>query len=328
VLSEVNEEWIKRVRTWMALNAKNRKVVEGEVAPDRNEEMHIYQTLAGAWPLNSEVFPQFRTRMTEYIRKANREAKVHTRWTNPQLEREASIEAFVNSLTSPASSNRFRREFVTFHEKIAYFGAINGLAQLLMKLTAPGVPDIYQGGELWDLHLVDPDNRRAVDYEVRKKILNQMERQCQRGMNSASYVEEIVSSWRDGRIKFFTTWKTATFRRECPQLFLDGSYGALKVTGKRARNVFAFARFDGKRFAIVVVPKWLAASKAPMTQRPMRGFWANTAVVLPEKLRHACKNIFTEETMEAGRSHAGKLRVASLLSDFPVACLRAMNTSR
>src|SRR3984957_3004163 len=195
---------MKRVKVWMGLNAKARKMVQGEVAPDRNEEIHIYQTLAGAWPLNAEGFPQFRKRMTEYIRKANREAKVHTRWTNPNPEREAAVEEFVNSLTSQAANNGFHRDFVSFHEKIAYFGAINGLAQLLVKLMAPGIPDVYQGGELWDLHLVDPDNRRAVEYEMRKKILEQMEGSCGRGMNSASYLEEIVSSWRDGGGKFFT----------------------------------------------------------------------------------------------------------------------------
>ncbi len=325
VLSDMNKEWTKRVKHWMALNAKARKIVKGEIAPDRNEEIHIYQTLAGAWPLNSENIPQFRERMAEYIHKANREAKVHTRWTNPNPEREAAVEKFVNSLTSPAASNRFRRDFVEFHEKVAYFGAINALAQLLVKLTVPGIPDVYQGCELWDLHLVDPDNRRAVDYEARKKILEQIERQCERGMNAGSYIEEIVSGWRDGRVKFFTTWKTANFRREFPQLLLNGSYEVLQATGKRAENVFAFARSQGKRFAIVVVPKWLAASGAPMRQTSMRGFWGNTAVTLPGKLQQECKNIFTDETIEPERSRgAGILRVAELLTDFPVACLRGV----
>ena len=325
VLSEMNEEWMKRVKVWMGLNVKARKMVQGEAAPDRNEEIHIYQTLAGAWPLHAEDFPQFRKRLTAYIHKANREAKVHTRWTNPNPEREAAVEEFVNSLTSQSTNNRFLRDFLRFHEKIAYFGAINGLAQLLVKLMAPGIPDVYQGGELWDLHLVDPDNRRAVEYEMRKKILEQMEGSCGRGMNSASYLEEIVSSWRDGRVKFFTTWKAANFRREIPQLFLSGKYEPLRVTGKRVENVFAFARFHRKRFAIVVAPKWLAASKAPMSQKSMRGFWANTELVLPERLQHECKNIFTNEMIEAERWRGNrKLRVADLLGDFPVACLRAV----
>jgi (1->4)-alpha-D-glucan 1-alpha-D-glucosylmutase len=324
VLSEMNEEWTKRVKVWMGFNAKARKMVKGEIAPDRNEEIHIYQTLAGAWPLDAADFSQFRKRITEYIRKANREAKVHTRWTNPNPEREAAVEEFVNALTSQAASNRFLRNFVGFHEKIAYFGAINGLAQLLVKFTAPGTPDVYQGGELWDLHLVDPDNRSQVDYDLRKNILEQMERRCESGMNLGKYIEEIVCGWRDGRVKLFTTSKTANFRRECPQLFSDGSYEILKVTGKRAENVFAFARVHSKRFAITAVPKWLAAGRAPMSQKVMRSFWGNTELTLPKRLQHECKNIYTDETMDSGRARGGgKLRVAELLGDFPVACLRA-----
>jgi (1->4)-alpha-D-glucan 1-alpha-D-glucosylmutase len=324
VLSEMSEEWSRRVKHWIGLNAAARKMVRGEITPDRNEEIYIYQTLAGAWPLNAEEFPQFRKRMTEYIRKANREAKVHTRWTNPNPEREVVVEKFVNSLTSPAASNRFRQGFVTFHKKIAYFGAINGLAQVLVKLTTPGIPDVYQGGELWDLHLVDPDNRGAVDYEARKKIIEQMERCCGHGMRAASYIEEIVNGWRDGRVKFYTTWKAANFRRDNPRLFLNGSYEVLKVTGKRAENVFAFARFHGRRFAIVVVPKWLAASKAPMSQKSMPGFWGGTAVALPKRLAHEFRNIFTDQKLKTARSRGDEiLPVAQLLGDFPVACLRA-----
>lgn len=329
VLSELHEEWVKRVKLWMVLNARARKTIQGEIAPDRNEELYIYQTLVGAWPLNSVDFQQFRSRMTEHILKANREAKVHTRWISPNAEREAAVETFVDSLTSPATSNRFRRDFSVFHEKIAYFGAINGLAQVLVKLTVPGVPDVYQGCELWDLRLVDPDNRRPVDYEVAKKFLDQMERRCEHGMDRVSYMEEIVSSWRDGRIKLFVTWKTVNFRRERPQLFLEGSYEMLKVTGKRAQNIFAFLRLHGKHSTIVVVPKWLAASKAPTIQNAMRGFWANTAVTLPKRLQQAWRNIFTDETIEVERSRGGAiLRVATLLADLPVACLQSSRASK
>jgi (1->4)-alpha-D-glucan 1-alpha-D-glucosylmutase len=325
VLSEINQAWMKRVKLWMRWNAKARKVVKGEIAPDRNEEILIYQTLAGAWPLTTEEFPDFQKRMTEYIRKANREAKVHTRWTNVNPEREEAVERFVNVLLSQAPSNRFRRDFASFHEKIAYFGAMNGLAQLVVKMAAPGIPDIYQGGEFWDLHLVDPDNRGPVDYEARKKILEQVERRCEGGMNPASYVQEIVASWRDGRVKFFAAWKLANLRRELPQLFSNGSYEVLKVSGKRAENVFAFARFQGRRVVIAVVPKWLATGRAPMRQESMRGFWANTAVVLPARLNRECVNVFTGDTIEATRVRGGgQLPVAELLADFPVACLRGV----
>ncbi len=322
VLSEIPEEWKEHLRRWAKWNGRKARVVEGRAAPDRNEEIFIYQTLAGAWPLDEKELPAFRNRMREYIFKAAREAKVHTRWTRPNPQQEKALQGFVTAITKSGEKNLFLADFRTFHKKIAYFGMLNGLGQALIKITSPGVPEIYQGCELWDLRLVDPDNRRAVNYAIRAKFLAEMEKRCQGYESAREFTEELVSCWHDGRIKLYVIWKVLNLRRHNPVLFLEGRFELLKVTGRRASNVFAYARQRGKSWLVVVVPKWLAHAKAPLSQREMRKFWSNTQIQLPDREPGHCVNLLGGTTLsktDAGSQNG--LRVAELLGDFPVACV-------
>jgi (1->4)-alpha-D-glucan 1-alpha-D-glucosylmutase len=227
----------------------------------------------------------------------------------------------VTAITT-TKTNEFLADFQKLQQKIAYFGMLNGLAQTLIKITSPGVPEIYQGCDLWDLRLVDPDNRRVVDYAIRAKFLAEMEERSKGGASGNEFRKEIVTHWPDGRIKLYIIWRVLNLRRQNPALFQEGSFEPLEVSGKRANNVIAYARRGGKRGLIVVAPKWLAQAKAPMNQQDMRKFWSNTAIRLPVRASGHWVNLFGDLAVpiqDAG--NRGTLKVADLLGDFPVACL-------
>jgi (1->4)-alpha-D-glucan 1-alpha-D-glucosylmutase len=322
VLSEIPAEWSRRLIRWNKWNAKKRGVVKGQPAPDRNEEIFIYQTLLGAWPLDENELRTFEKRLREYMTKAVREAKVHTRWIRPNLEHEKHLEEFVAAIIKPGHRNLFLQDFLRFHKTIAYFGMLNGLSQALIKMTAPGVPEIYQGCELWDFRLVDPDNRRPVDYSRRAKFLAEIEKQSQSPDKVRQLAEELMGNWHDGRVKLYLTWKILNFRRHNAALFLDGTFEPLKVTGRRASNVVAYARHHGKQWTIIVAPKWLAHARAPMEQQTMPKFWADTEIVVPKSFPSHCENILTSESLPIRRFRGrGLIRVAEVTANFPVACL-------
>jgi (1->4)-alpha-D-glucan 1-alpha-D-glucosylmutase len=328
VLSEIPNEWKRHLARWTKWNRGKTRQIGGQAAPDRNEEMFIYQTLLGAWPLDQRELPPFPGRMRDYILKAAREAKVHTRWVRQNPKQEKALQDFVTAITKFDKRNLFLADFEAFQQKIAYFGMLNALGQTLIKITSPGVPDIYQGCELWDLRLVDPDNRRAVDYVIRSKVLAECEERSQSQERAREFTDELVSSWQDGRIKLYLVWKVLNFRRQNPSLFLEGSFEPLEVKGQRAKNVFAFARRHGNSSVVVVAPKWLAHAKAPMNQRGMRKFWSNTEILMPEGLRNDWVDLLGGPRLPLGDAgHRNELRVAELLGDFPVACL-ASGTQR
>jgi (1->4)-alpha-D-glucan 1-alpha-D-glucosylmutase len=322
VLSEIPSEWKRHLTRWITWNRGKTRQIGGQAAPDRNEEIFIYQTLLGAWPLDKKELPQFPGRMRDYILKAAREAKVHTRWVRQNPQQEKALQGFVTAITQFKKGNLFLADFQAFQQKIAYFGMLNGLGQALIKITSPGVPDIYQGCELWDLRLVDPDNRRAVDYAIRMKVLAESQERSQSEEHAQEFRDELVSSWPDGRIKLYVIWKVLNFRRQNPGLFLEGSFEPLEVTGQRAKNVFACARRHGQSWLVVVVPKWLAHARAPMDQRRMRKFWSNTQIRMPEGCPSRFVNLMggPRLPMSEAKNRNG-LRVAELLGDFPVACL-------
>jgi (1->4)-alpha-D-glucan 1-alpha-D-glucosylmutase len=322
VLSELPDEWHKHLRRWFKWNRGKTRQLSGQTAPDRNEEIFIYQTLLGAWPLKQSELPEFRNRMRAYVLKAAREAKVHTRWVRQNPKQEKALQNFVTAITKTKKQNVFLADLRRFQQKIAYFGMLNGLAQTLIKITSPGVPEIYQGCDLWDLRLVDPDNRRAVDYSIRAKLLAEIERRSQSHGDVDEFRKDIVTHWQDGRIKLYIIWSVLNFRRQHPMLFQEGSFEPLKIEGKRANNLIAYARRSAKSGLIVVAPKWLAQAKAPMNQHSMRRFWGNTEIRLPAGGSAECVNLFGDTVPSlkvAGNRSA--LKVAELLGDFPVACL-------
>ncbi|MGA3172107.1 MAG: malto-oligosyltrehalose synthase [Chthoniobacteraceae bacterium] len=264
-ISEMPEAWRRAVQRFRTANRKHKRDVEGEQAPDANEEYLIYQTLAGAWPLDGVITDEFVGRIQKYMAKAIKEAKVNSSWIQPNENWDNAVREFIAAILDTKKRNSFLDVFQPIAEEIAQIGAINSLSQLLIKLTAPGVPDIYQGDEIWDLSLVDPDNRRAVDYEKRRQMLREVRRDSP---------EEMMANWRDGRIKMFLTQKMLTYRREHFELFAKGEYLPVQSTGAYAESVFAYARRYEGLMLLVIAPRVTERVGFP----PIGERWKDTVV--------------------------------------------------
>jgi (1->4)-alpha-D-glucan 1-alpha-D-glucosylmutase len=322
VLSEIPDEWARRLNAWARWNAPKKKSSKRQTAPDRSEEIFLYETLLGAWPLSAAEMPSFEKRMKEYVIKATREAMVHTRWTRPNTEHENRLTEFVAAILRPGKNNRFLADFMKFQPKIGYFGMLNGLAQVLLKLTSPGVPDLYQGCELWDLRLVDPDNRGPVDFTLRARLLEGIEKNIQ--PKDGGFAQELLQNWQDGRVKLYLTSKLLNLRRQNRPLFLDGSFLPIEVTGKRAKNLLAYARRHGNQWSLTVVPRFLAQAKAPMSWGQMAGFWRDTSILLPATSPASWQNVLSVQSIQSRPDRKGRSLLAEdLLKLFPVACLKS-----
>ena len=313
VLSEIPAEWRGRVQAWQRLNRKHRTVVDGAPAPGANTEYLIYQTLVGAWPIDAE-------RLRAYMLKALREAKVHTSWINPNTRYDEAIAKFVDIILDPARSSAFLDDFTAFQARVAHFGALSSLGQVLIKLTAPGVPDFYQGAELWDLSLVDPDNRRPVDWDLRARLLQELQAALA-AEDRATLAHELVKHKEDGRVKLFLIREALAFRRARRALFEQGEYRALEARGVWAEHVCAFARMAGEAAAVTVIPRLLArrgAEGLPLGAE----YWADTWIELPRELGGRFTNVLTGETLESAKAgEAAALPLAGALAAFPVALL-------
>ncbi|HSK86181.1 MAG TPA: malto-oligosyltrehalose synthase [Rubrobacter sp.] len=321
VLSEIPGEWRERVVRWSELNAPHRRDAGGELAPSRDDEYHLYQTLLGAWALgepDAEGLEALRERIKAYMEKAMREAQVRTSWTDVNEEYEEGVAGYVDALLSATSP--FLQVFLPFQRRVARIGALNSLSQSLLKLTIPGVPDVYQGNEVWDFSLVDPDNRRPVDFELRKRLLADLRRL------DLSDVRALLKdgSWQDGRPKLYLIWKALEMRRESPELFEDGGYVALRAVGERREHIVAFARRHGREVAITVAPRLYAKmmdAEGPLVAAPEA--WGDTSILLPGDLAEvSCRNVLTGEIVVA-EEHNGEvsLGIGRLLRNFPVALL-------
>jgi (1->4)-alpha-D-glucan 1-alpha-D-glucosylmutase len=322
-LSEMPEAWAGRVRRWMELNRGHKTDVgDGQLAPDANEEYLLYQTLVGTWPLEGlteENRAEFVGRIRAYMNKALHEAKVHTTWINPDPDYDAAAGGFVNRILDPERAGQFLADFADFQRTVSHFGLFNSLAQTLLKFTAPGVPDTYQGTELWDFSLVDPDNRRPVDYDRRATLLEELRN---RAHDSAGLCRELVERTEDGRIKLFVSARALRFRRENPDLFL-GRYLPIDVVGPRSGHVFCFARVVGDRSALVLVPRLVATLLSSEERVPLGPqVWADTALMLSPDLPAAkWSNVLTGEAFETPANRT--LSVAQVLGPFPVALCKA-----
>jgi (1->4)-alpha-D-glucan 1-alpha-D-glucosylmutase len=323
VLSEIPEEWQAGLKRWSKWNATHRGKIDGQPVPDRNEEIFLYQTMLGAWPLQPEGFSDFGGRLQEYAVKATREAMVHTRWTLPNVPHEQALQDFIAGSLKPGKGNRFLKEFAAFNERIAWFGMVNGLSQTLLKMVAPGVPDCFQGSELWDQRLVDPDNRRPVDYKKREELLARL-KQDDSGYPGATM--RSLSDGRDGSAKLQLIWKSLNFRQESGQLFAAGDFNRLDVAGRRKENVAAFQRRFRNERVIAIVPRFLARAGYPSKGVPgsdeARRFWANTRIRLDSAAPKSWKNILTGETIAITQSNGRSgLDLAQVFAHFPVALL-------
>ena len=317
VLSEVADRWAAFVRGLLERQEGLRAATPDGPAPDPRTEYLFYQTLVGAWPFELEpgdaaALSQFADRLVEYLRKAGREAKERTFWTAPNEAFEQGVEQFVRGSLDPTRSGEFLREVQGFVGEIARAGVVTSLAQLLIKLTSPGVPDIYQGTEFWDLSLVDPDNRRPVDYPARRQELD-----------DGTSLRERLGHFDDGRVKLGLLQRVLRLREREPALFLEGSYLPLAIKGPAARHALAYGRQLDDRVAITIVPR-LVAGMLPIAGAPSiePDRWDGTTVQLPDGLHARTLRCVLSDT-EVELDGTGRLPLATALATFPMALLTA-----
>jgi (1->4)-alpha-D-glucan 1-alpha-D-glucosylmutase len=326
VLSEIPEEWRTALNRWSKLNRKKKLLVDGHPVPDRNEEYLLYQTLLGAWPLTpmgGDDYAVFKLRIQDYMRKATKEAKVNTSWINPNQAYDDALQDFVAAVLD---NFLFLAEFQTFRSKIAQYGMYNSLSQTLLKLTVPGVPDIYQGNELWDFSLVDPDKRRPVDFARRRQLLSALlEQSHAAGYNLRDLAHDLLIAREDGRIKLYITHRTLCFRRKHPELFLRGAYIPIEANGMRHQHVCAFARQYEQYELLVVAPRFFSRL-IPDPQRLPVGpqVWGDTSLTVPATEGSRCRyrNVFTGEAVATVNGRGGmKIALELVFAHFPVALL-------
>jgi (1->4)-alpha-D-glucan 1-alpha-D-glucosylmutase len=313
VLAETSDAWSRHVKRWRRWNARAKRVLRGASVPGANEEYFIYQTMVGAWPLDASEMETFQERVQAALVKAWREAKLYTSWSNPDKDYESAVADFVTTILKPDSENRFLPDFAGFQQRIATYGTFNSLSQTLLRLVAPGVPDIYQGSELWELSLVDPDNRRPVDFTKRQNLLEDL---------THAGTAELLQRWCTGAVKQYVIQKTLVWRRDHAAVFRDGEYIPLEAQGQRAGHVISCARHAGMAWTIAVAPRFPATlSKTagpPIGQR----VWADTELSFPATAPRRWSNIFTGERLDV--SSNGRAPMAAILRQFPVALLGAL----
>ncbi|MDT7041776.1 malto-oligosyltrehalose synthase [Candidatus Nitronereus thalassa] len=328
VLSEIPKEWKACVTRWHRINKKKKIHIDGQEVPSRNEEYLLYQTLVGAWPftqLSSPDYQDFCQRMEQYMRKALKEGKVHSSWINPNDAYEDAVCAFVRHILDPMQSALFLGDFIPFQEKIARYGMYNALTQLTLKITAPGVPDFYQGTEIWDFSLVDPDNRRPVDYAHRQQLLNHLVSEEQH--NTEGFFSDMLAHYTDGRIKLYLTRCLLHFRRQYPALFQQGDYQPLETLGEKRHHLCAFQRTWEGHTIMVIVPRFLH-QVIPNPEHPALGdtAWGDAIVVLPENSAgRPYRNVLTQETVQTRHiDQHNTLPAASIFHHLPIAMMEQL----
>jgi (1->4)-alpha-D-glucan 1-alpha-D-glucosylmutase len=311
VLSELPRDWRAALTRWTRLNGRKKQTVQGRQAPDRNEEYLLYQTLLGAWPVEGPD-EEFVRRICEFQLKALKEAKVHTSWITPNSEYEDAVLQFTRTILDPGESGAFLDDLAQLQKKVAWFGIFNSLSQTLLKLTSPGVTDVYQGNELWDFSLVDPDNRRPVDYASRQKLLAAM---LKRARDRPSLVRSLLETAEDGRVKLYLSQRLLCLRRERQSLFVGASYAPVRGHPHLA----AFARTADGATLVVAAPIQIATLLRGAMTLPMGpDVWRDQRLPVPGPIGTTYVNLFTDQRLT---SEDAGLKVADVLSDFPVAAL-------
>ncbi|MDD5389781.1 MAG: malto-oligosyltrehalose synthase [Gallionellaceae bacterium] len=323
VLSEIPAAWKLMLKRWRRLNRGRKRLIDGVEAPSRNDEYLLYQTLIGTWPLtppDDDALADYRSRIDAYMIKALREAKVHSSWVQVNGEYEGAVSGFIQSLLAPGEKNLFLADFMPLVQTITHHGLINALAQALIKVTSPGVPDIYQGCELWQFNLVDPDNRRPVDFDQRRALLAETKALTDAPPEQwPRRLRPLLDDMTDGRIKLYTLWQTLALRAQWPEVFRDGAYLPLTVNGARALHTCAYARRHGDRALIALVPRLPAGLLGDNLVLPLgHEVWGDTVLELPAELAATpWRNVFTGERHAA----AGQLALGQLFASFPVVLL-------
>jgi (1->4)-alpha-D-glucan 1-alpha-D-glucosylmutase len=314
VLSEIPTEWKTRIDAWHRFTRGHRMRKGPNTVPDKNTEYLLYQTLLGAWPQGRPVTHRFVERINAYMIKAAREAGEHTSWLEPEEQYETALAGFVESILDPSPKNEFLPAFIPFCKKIAFFGLFNSLSQCLLKIAAPGIPDFYQGTELPQLALVDPDNRRPVTYDKRRQLLKTI---VKASSDPLTQVAELLANRDDGRVKLFVIARTLATRRQRKELFQSGRYLPLEAGGPFRRHIVAFARVAGEQWFVAVVPRFLTALVGEDQDPLGKNVWSDTTVSLPPEAPRSWRNIFTRQSIQG----AAGIAVSDVLQHFPVALL-------
>ena len=336
VLSEIPEEWDREVAKWMRLNKPARTIVDGEPAPDRNDEYRFYQALVGAWLPGDTASPEFVKRLQVYMTKAVKEAKLRSSWINPDEAYENAVARFVEHvLTGPAAA-RFLPAFVPFQERVARVGLVNALSQVVLKIASPGVPDFYQGTEMWDLTLVDPDNRRPIDFAARRAALDRVDALLSRPpAGRVAAMPDLLRNWHDGTVKMLVTAAALRLRRDASDLFLDGDYLPLETDAPFDGKVVAFARVLGgsgdpkqPNVAIAIAPHLVARMTTLERPVPVADVWKTARILLPPPLASLTyTDVFTGADLKpAQKNDSAWLFVGQALRVLPVALLLAVST--
>ncbi len=315
VLSEMADEWAERQIRWTRWNHSKKREVAGHLAPDPTDELLLYQTLVGVWPVTKREERGLTARLQEYMLKAVREAKSHTSWVDPNPEYEGAVASFVHAVMAP-SNRRFRKELVDVVRRVAFHGSINSLSQVLLKVASPGVPDLYQGTETWSLRLVDPDNRQPPDFPRLARELDALGR--------SGTPAEFLRTWQDGRVKLLVTSRALTHRRTNQELFDAGTYRALSGSGRWSQHVVAFSRQRRRSWAVAAVPRFTLRLAGPETLPVGAGAWGTGAIALPARAPQRWVNVLTGERLRARARRGSRVLVlAEVFATFPVALLSA-----
>ncbi|HYG03321.1 MAG TPA: malto-oligosyltrehalose synthase, partial [Chryseosolibacter sp.] len=308
MLSQIPEVWESHVRNWLELNKSLKKTVDEKPAPSLNDEYFIYQSLIGGMPESMLADEPFLERVAAYLTKAIREAKENSNWSAPNEAYEQACIGFVRNLFSP--DHGFAATFIPFVQMIRRYAEIYSLSQTLIKITAPGIPDTYQGCTLWDLSFVDPDNRRPVDYPARTRILSEIAEKEREGR--PTLMDFLRANRNSAFEKLFVTWKALSFRRQFPSLFAEGEYVSLDARGEAF--VMAYARAFENKIIVVVVPLGLARNR--QTDQPYADqFNEANYIILPAGYPATWTNVLTGDVVSAEK----KLFIFDAFKDFPVA---------
>jgi (1->4)-alpha-D-glucan 1-alpha-D-glucosylmutase len=311
ILSEIPGEWKRRLAIWSRLNHRFRSIVGETWAPDRNEEYLLYQILAGTWPteFDDNEWTVYRERIMSYMQKAIKEAKINTSWVNPNELWEKAVSHFVFNILHHKHSERFIKDFTDFANRITHVGALHSLSQVILKIASPGICDIYQGTELWDDSLVDPDNRRQINFLNRDRLLQEIDNAMSMpGNERKALCRNWLENFKDGRIKLFFTSQSLRLRRQFPRLFRDSQYIGLTVEGEQKSHIVAFIRKNSCETLLVVTPRRIATMLDRMGTLVEEKTWGDTMIIVPNEFYNVSLiNIFTGEKFMTHSYHGASI---------------------
>ncbi|MFW6149520.1 MAG: malto-oligosyltrehalose synthase, partial [Atribacterota bacterium] len=319
VLSEIPKQWQEKLYHWHHLNIAKKKKAGALLFPDKNMEYFIYQTLIGTFPFSglSGVNRVYQERIQQYLLKSAREAKTYTSWLNPYKPYEEALIDFTNELLKQGDqkNNQFLNDLFAFQKTISHYGMLNSLSQILLKLTCPGVPDFYQGSELWDFRLVDPDNRRPVDYKCRIHYLEDI--QIKKRDTIVVLLEELLAKPADGRIKLFIIHQLLQLRKKEPELFHEGSFIPLAVQGKHKNHLLTYLREYQDKAILVVIPRFYTSLVKPGQYPLGKDIWEDTIIKLPISIKEQAWDCISEKSIQLNNL----IPIGKILEYFPVSVI-------